>query len=74
MPALGLSNKAVYQDKEEDRDVTPSGNEQYPESAFTPIELNSNMYSLLVIVVLHTHKFIYALIESLCTAVSLMTS
>ena len=45
VPALGLSNKAVYQDKSadtalySDREMTPVANNQYSESAFRPLEL-----------------------------------
>ena len=44
VPALGLSNKAVYQGKTidmyEDRQLPPSANEQYSESSFRPLELS----------------------------------
>lgn len=49
VPALGLSNKAVYHGQStnlyEDRDLTPNGNGQYSESAFTPIELRGNCFT-----------------------------
>lgn len=45
VPALGLSNKAVYQDKAvtdmySDREMAPAANVQYSESAFRRLELN----------------------------------
>ncbi|XP_067931925.1 elongator complex protein 2-like [Watersipora subatra] len=45
VPALGLSNKAVFQGKAiemyEDRELPPTGNDQYSESAFRPLELQA---------------------------------
>jgi len=50
VPALGLSNKAVYEgkimDMYEGRDLLPQINDQYSESAFTPLVLTSKVQSL----------------------------
>lgn len=56
VPALGLSNKAVYQDKSvdmyADREMVPVANDQYSESAFRPLELSGKSSSDVITVLI----------------------
>lgn len=52
VPALGLSNKAVFADQPvdmyADKDVQPAANEQYTESSFRPLDLTGRHQNCLV--------------------------
>lgn len=53
VPALGLSNKAVFQGKPVDlyegKEMLPVANVQYSESAFRSIELTGESYSVVTL-------------------------